>query len=466
MNWSKVPQNVRDDLLKRRDGGEPVESLAKEIRMRSGTLSRRLREHAATFSSNDNEERNRVSYKEHGNIAEASVDKSPRVKTLDQLIDVCQIDLDEWRITDWGVKKWEVGAKLKKGYIQWQDGRIADGKLNYGGLGHEELWSVWAKLARKNPKPLLPIISPVTCKTTYRKIDNNRDSEVRRAMIIADTHFGFHRETPSGKLVPFHDRGVLDLALQIAESEQPDGIYMIGDFFDLAMWTDTFLRSPKYEYTTQPSINEGHWWLRQFRMSCPSSYIIIHEGNHDARMKRMVMKHLRAAYGLRPADELNLPPTLSPQRLLALHKLDVEWINNYPSDRTWLNPTLCLEHGDLVRKDGGATSKAHISTASHSIIFGHVHRKEMSSRVIYTSSGAKTVMAYSPGCSCRTDGAVPGYSKIQNWHQGIALIDYTEDDFAVHDIAIDNGKAIWSKKVYVARNAIDDLKEDMPEWHW
>jgi hypothetical protein len=196
------------------------------------------------------EKRHRVEFEEEGNCAEAR-SQSERIKTLEQLLEAAEVDLDVWDIRDWGVKKWEVGAKLKEGHLEWDQGRI-DGYLNYLGLGVQDLWSVWAKFFRKEPVAVFPVLRPVACKATFRPSTSSGQAlseGIRRVLVFADPQFGFSREVPSARLEPFHDRAVLDVILQVASEEAPAEIYLLGDCFDFVMWTDRFLRSPKFEYT-------------------------------------------------------------------------------------------------------------------------------------------------------------------------------------------------------------------------
>ena len=43
--------------------------------------------------------------------------KSPRIKTLDQLLEACEVDLETWRVDHYILNKWEVGAKQKLGHL-------------------------------------------------------------------------------------------------------------------------------------------------------------------------------------------------------------------------------------------------------------------------------------------------------------------------------------------------------------
>ena len=409
-------------------------------------------------------------FEEDGNYARAQA-TSAHINTLPALLAECGVDLTVWRVQKWGVghKSWEMGAKLVESDLQFDEGKISGWKQDKG-LGKLPLegWSIWANFIRIKPLPLYPTIQPVACTVTFRAPPVPKAGGLCRALVFADPHVGFLKDTRNAKLEPFHDRRALDLVLQLASAVQPDRIDCLGDLLDFAEWTDRFLRSPEFYATTQPSILEAHWWLRQLRRSCPDAAISLHEGNHEGRMNKQVLTHLRAASDLRPADEMDLPPALTPQRLLALHKLGIEWHGDYPDDEHWLGQGLKLAHGDIARGEPGATTAAIIKKAYTSEIVGHIHRREMASRTIYEQGRARTITAYCPGCVCRIDGIVPGTRSKQQWQQGLAIVEYNPagDQVSRYDIEISDGIALWGGKQYEGRDRVSDLPGDLPGWNW
>ena len=124
-------------------------------------------------------------------------------------------------------------------------------------------------------------------------------------------------------------------------------------------------------------------------------------------MEKAIIRHLGAAYDLRAADELELPPALSVPRLLALHKLGIEWVPNYPDDLDWINDGISVSHGELSRSVPGETARAVVKAADESAIVGHTHQVEMASRTLHVRGGERTITAVSPGCCCHIDGRVP-----------------------------------------------------------
>ena len=406
-----------------------------------------------------------ATFQEDGaNYAQASA-TGTEVKTLEELKSSAQVDESIWEVYDWGIKTWAVGAKGKEGFLEFEDGKIVDGHLLYTGLQKLPLRSVWAKFIRRDPIRLYPTIQPVHCDVSF-SVPPPPVPGLKRALIWADPQFGFSRDYQTGHLEPFHDRFVLDLILQFAQYLQPDRVSILGDIMDLVMWTDRFLRSPKYEYTTQPANCVAHWWLRQLREILPLAHIEAHPGNHDKRMQDSIKKHLRPAYGLKPADEMHRPPAMSPERLLALDALGIVWCDHYPNDYEWLNPDLVMNHGNTARGKIGSTAAAIVAASDTSSLNAHIHRRESASRTIHTRDGRKDITAHCIRAACRTEGVVPPANLRENWQQGFAIVDYDETHHQFYDVAIRNREAIWNGMTFTARDRLDDVRKDFPNYQF
>jgi hypothetical protein len=323
------------------------------------------------------------------------------------------------------------------------------------GLTIEPLFQVKAWLIRRNPTPIFPTVQPIAVAQREFYADTQRvkmpeEEGVGRSLVWADPHFGYTRDLRTGALTPLHDEHVLQTILEIAGATYLDRIDILGDILDLADWSDRFARSPEFAETTQAAIVAAHQWLAAFRARCPAVKITVHEGNHDARLEASLAKHLQSAYDLRAADELDMPPALSIQRLLALESLNIRWAGNYPDDGDWLNDGVRLSHGEIAQATPGSTARAVIDGSDSSEIFGHVHRLEMVSRVVRTRGVARPVMGVCVGCACRTDGVVPSAKSRMAWQNGCAIVDYDTDGdgHSVFPIPIDDGRAIWDGRVY------------------
>jgi hypothetical protein len=183
-------------------------------------------------------------------------------------------------------------------------------------------------------------------------------------------------------------------------------------------------------------------------------------------MENAIKTHLRAAYGLRPADEMHLPAALTPKRLLALDKLAIEWVGEYPDGEDWLNDDLRLVHGDIAKSTPGATARYYTDKRDVSTIYGHIHRREMVARTVYRRGQVQTITALCPGCLCRVDGVVPGKKAKQNWQQGLAIVDYDEQRHTAYPVEIRDGVCLWDGKRIEGRDRLADLRRDAPDWAW
>jgi len=407
-----------------------------------------------------------TSYREHGNYAEASAE-GRRVVTLDDLIAVCGVDREVWRVLEWRAKAWEGYAKQERQDLRYEDGKIAEGYSQKQGIETVTLFSVWAKFVRREPVALRPTIQPAACAVQYEAPPGPAPGELGRALLIGDLQAGFRRDLRTARLIPFHDRRVMDLALQIAAVTGVNLVVLGGDVADMTEWTSKYAREPEFYWTTQPTLLELHWWLRQFRELLPQARIAFLEGNHEKRLRLALMDHLPAAYELRAVDEIDLPPALSMPKLLALDSLGVEWVGGYPKGQTWLNDGLVVDHGERASSTPGGTARATVEEQNVAAIFFHAHRREWVSRTVRVRGGQRTIEAFCPGCACHVDGRVPGQGKAR-WQQGLALVDYEAggEDFAIAPIRVSGGRAIYDGKLYVSREREGELRASFPGWNW
>lgn len=90
-------------------------------------------------------------FKENVKTGEADLTQvvNKRIKTLEDLIDACEIDINIWEITSYEVNKWEVGRKDRK--VDWVsvDGRGTGTSKDSGRINVEPLFQVKAKLSRR-----------------------------------------------------------------------------------------------------------------------------------------------------------------------------------------------------------------------------------------------------------------------------------------------------------------------------
>lgn len=369
-----------------------------------------------------------------------SVSVSGQIKTVEDLVRVCEVDTEKYVILEPQFRKWDVTLKLRS---EGEDDRV---------VVVPQIYIAFKTVARV-PEAIRPVVRPIEIQMgTMPKAGKPKAGKIRRDLIIPDVHVGFRRRLHFQDLTPFHDRRVLDIVLQMVEEGGFDGLQFIGDCLDFSELTMKFTIEPEFYFTTQPALIEWAWWLGQYRNAAPAAEIDQWEGNHDKRLELMVISNMRAAYGLRPVDEMEMPPSLSTERLLALESLGVNYIKGYPDNIKWLNRNVMVRHGDVARGGSGDSAKAIVNKTTYTTIFGHIHRREYVSRRIKNRDGDVIQHAICPGCACHIDGRVPGSTSEQQWQQGLAVIEYTDDLENIIPIAVDNGNAIYNGKIYKARS--------------
>ena len=476
--WASLTDEQRNTLLGLYDAGEmDSEELGKlcltqyGVRIKSNTLSRRLREWRTIKGGKSPQKGIKISGDEN-NLEIAMV--SDRIRTLDDLLKESKVDLSTWEVSHFIVNTYESFRKRVDKDLTFSRGTISGHTKDRGGVTIVPLYQVKAWLVRKEPIKLRPVLEPINFSgvTLPRLQISKSNKDIRRAIILPDPQFGFRRKEMLGvELDPFHDRQALDVALQITEAAKVDDLIWLGDFLDLPDWSDKFVREVEFVNLTQPALLEGGWWLAQFRMAAPQATGLLFEGNHEKRLITALLNNMRAAWNVKPITfggkqkdvvELQPTPAVSIPNYLSLDELSYKYVEGYPDGTYWLNEALRIEHGQIARGGHTDTVKAVVKDRSESVIFGHIHRIEMATKTLFERDQIRTVTAFSPGCLCRLDGAVPGYSKTMQWQHGIGIVEYDPKGtyFTIQPILINDGVAIYNGEYFKARDRLADLREN------
>ena len=283
----------------------------------------------------------------------------------------------------------------------------------------------------------------------------------KTTVILPDPQIGFRRLT-DGELIPTHDEEAISVALQLTAAIQPDVIINLGDTVDFPEWSSKFLVLPEFVLTTQPTVDYAHQYLAKQRACSPNAEIKMLEGNHDNRMGKAIAKNAMAALRLKQANQPDSWPVLSLPFLLRLDELGVEYVGSYPAGRVQLTngaehlTPLYAIHGQKLDVSKVAKSER------QSFVQGHIHRIAYHSESFEIRGKSETVVAFSPGCLCRIDGAVPSthsgaddsgrhYTRWENWQQGMAVVTETEDgNWAAELVQINHGTAFFRGNRYSA----------------
>ena len=355
-----------------------------------------------------------------------------KAPTLQTLLEKFNVSEEEWKVTNFKVNQWDVSAKEEvDGKIVWNT------HTNY---------QARASLVRKIPvKCDFPSVQGATVGDVKLNVKTPKRN-LKVDIVLPDAQVGFKRDIHSGELAPLHDLKAIAIATEIIKEIKPDRIIMLGDMLDLPDWSTHFVRSPEFYFTTQPSLDWLASWIKELRPYCKEMVYI--EGNHEKRMIDSIVQNTIQAYGIKPANEPDVPPIVSVPYMLGLHKIGVEYIGNYPHGEFYINDNLVCIHGNKVGPKSGQSIMKMLDSPRISVIQGHVHRLEMGHKTVWSHGQPKIYQAVSLGTLARIDGIVPGGGTRYNWQQGFGVVEYDNDRFQIDSVGIYDGKAIFKGKFY------------------
>jgi len=280
------------------------------------------------------------------------------------------------------------------------------------------------------------------------------EPDAEQIIVLPDIHFGFWRVPGSGELCPTHDERALRVAEQIIETVRPNRLVLLGDVLDLPELSKYRLH-PEFVGTTQAAIDACYSWLKHIRPY--ATQVIWLSGNHDERIINAIQDNVRAASALHRPNETD--PVLSIPYLLRLEELDIEYKGAYPAGAYYLNDHLACLHGRWLGSRRRSAAAEAIEQERVSVIFGHTHRISMAMATRNTRHAPKFVGAWNIGTLSKIDGSVPstrggwrpGHGPVQaweDWQQGLAYVEVTEDWFSVELIPIFEGRARWGGRTW------------------
>lgn len=291
------------------------------------------------------------------------------------------------------------------------------------------------------------------------------------AVIVPDIQIGFYKkDNESNELEPIHDEKAISVALQLIEDINPNQVVMVGDNLDFAEF-GKYLTAAPFKQLVQAAIDRATMLCAQIRSAAPNAKISWIAGNHEARMARYIQTNAEAAFGItrgKLSSQLREKwPVLSVPYLCRMDEYGIDYVSGYPESYVALNENLMVIHGHKVTSNGSTTTK-YLNDAHVSVIYGHIHRTEYAYRTRLSKNGPRTVMAASPGCLCRIDGAVPSTKSgadefgrpmlmgAENWQQGMAVVQYQppgvgNEWFNYEPMWIYNGRGFFRGKEYASK---------------
>lgn len=308
--------------------------------------------------------------------------------------------------------------------------------------------------------PVVSYATPVQVTIPPHQADTPTNELPCTALILPDTQFGYWR-TYDGALVAMHDERALDIAVQLANYLRPDLSVHLGDLLDLPQF-GRWQQEPGFAQDTQASLDRAHAWLASIATLSGETWVL--EGNHDARLMSSVVTNLKAALGVKQAAPADAAwPVFSVPHLLRFEELGIRYVDGYPANARYINDHLAVIHGTKTTSASRTAAQQVVEDERVSVIFGHTHHAEQTFRTRNGRDRPHITTAYSPGCLCRIDGAVPGVKSglrrqhgsparsWQNWQQGIGVVRYERDGdqrFVIQHVPIIEGSAYFDGQFF------------------
>lgn len=265
----------------------------------------------------------------------------------------------------------------------------------------------------------LDIVAPARIDGPRFQPRKTQTGEVTKVVLVGDQQ------------APYHDENLHDTFCSFLADYQPDQGVLIGDTIDLPDISRHPV-NPERDATTQECIDAGYTLLRDYRESYEPTQWQKLAGNHDERLRRIVIDKVEKIYGLRRAQvpgEVTETPLLDVGHLLRLDELGIDYVRpngDYEHTQVKLSPFLAARHGWIARKGSGSSALATLQHLGYSVVIGHSHRQSLVHHTTHDIDGNPTTLAAcETGCMCEVDGL--GYAVAPDWQQGCAVAEIWPD---------------------------------------
>lgn len=205
--------------------------------------------------------------------------------------------------------------------------------------------------------------------------------------------------------LPYHEPGVIELAVQRAIQEKVVGVILNGDILDCHELS-RFDKTPDDPRYTE-EVHYGRQFLTYLRERLPKARIVYKDGNHEERLVHYLISKAPALFGL---DVLTIPS------LLEFRQHNIEYV----TDRRLIQlGNLYLVHGHEYRPAITAPvnpARGLFIRAKACAMTSHFH--QVSEHHEPTIAG-KPLGTWSIGCACELS---PLYMPLNKWQHGFALV--------------------------------------------
>lgn len=338
------------------------------------------------------------------------------------------LDPEEWEVVSMTINEWNGPTKAGGG-----------AKIT----GKQLLKQLKIHLRRKIP---ISIVAPARIDgPTYKapKLEAQKDPYApERVVMVGDQQ------------APYHNEQLHKLFCEFLGDYKPTRGVLIGDTIDLPD-ISRHPNNPEKDVSTQECIDAGYLILRDYREAHGPTHWKKLAGNHDERLRRIVVDKIEKIYGLRRAKvpgEAMESPLLDVGHLLRLDELDIEFVRpdgDYEHTQIKLSPYLAARHGWIARKGSGSSALATLEHLGFSVVVGHTHRQSLVYKTRHDIDGeVSTLAACETGCMCRIEEGL-GYAVAPDWQNGFATAEIWPDGTFKIDLATYvNGVLYYRNKRY------------------
>lgn len=253
---------------------------------------------------------------------------------------------------------------------------------------------------------------------------------------------------------PFHNENLHELFCQWLEFNRPHRGVLIGDTIDLPD-ISRHPTNPEWAATTQECVDAAYLLLRDYVQSSKDTGWTKLGGNHDERLRRVVINQISDFYGLRqaarPGEELG-GSILDAEFLLRLDELGIEYVRpngSYEHGQVNISNHLAARHGWIARKGSGASALKTLEHLGFSVVVGHTHRQSQVHKTRHDINGdLSTITAVETGCMCRIEEGL-GYAVAPDWQNGFATaIVWPDGTFRLELATYVNNTLYWRDQRY------------------
>lgn len=265
-----------------------------------------------------------------------------------------------------------------------------------------------------------------------KRVKPTRDCET--TVFLGDTQF------------PFQDRRALELARIAVAELQPDTIVFLGDDLDCPSFS-RFEQRKEWNDTLQQGLDEFHEYIASLQAESGAK-VVVHEGNHNQRLERMIRAYNGDLVGLKRARAQHELGVLTIGFLMRFDEMGVEYVTGYPNAEYWHEDHLKSFHGKLSVSDGSTMARI-IGKSTVSCVQGHTHRAELVYRTARVGRQDHVIFGMNPGTLCDLSQTPSGEyatdergritTQHPNWQQSVGVVFHNPDMAQPHLFMIQDG---------------------------